>query len=181
MRRVTQGLIPGRYMKSPGTAQTETDGGWNSCETQDSALLFMGKIPQGDFTQRYHPESDETPGHDDTARRDRRGMRVGAGGPSPAVCARTRLEGVTPLGRSISDSVIQVKGSICSAGEQISRVPISDQRLNPSCSPVEEFASRVCAFRQLGDRRYLIPIGCNTWLRVCVRLRAADRERAWGE
>ncbi len=36
----------------------------------------------------------------------------GAGGVFPAICARIRLVGPAQLGRSLSDSLIQVKGRI---------------------------------------------------------------------
>ena len=65
-------------------------------------------------------------------------VRVGAGGPSPTVCARIRLGRVTPLGRSLPDSLIQVEGALWIVRKQKSGVPVSDQRLNPglSCDPV---------------------------------------------
>ncbi len=51
------------------------------------------------------------------------------------------------MGGSVSDSLIQIQGAICTAGKQRSGVPIAHQRLNPSYGYDHVFACGVKTLR----------------------------------
>jgi len=76
MAMLNTGREFGKYPISEGNPTRAT----YRLQQRNKELQKAGWCPQGDFLQIYHPESHETLGHDDSARRGGSGVTVRAGG-----------------------------------------------------------------------------------------------------